>query len=571
MSGITQISIPESHLCWNLYGPGYDNLGLDGQPERVPTPQPGPDQILARIDSVGICYSDVKLINQGNLHPKLSGRDLVSQPTRPGHEISFTVVSVGRSRERVFRVGDRYAIQPEVVLHQKKQTYGFSLPGGLTQYQLIGPELLDTDLGSSILRIDPELGFSEASLLEPWGSVLASYSSTRRLVPKPGGRMWVIGNPGISHPYEFSTFLDTPESILISDISQELEEQIRTGNSRVERQDGIFLEKDGDFSLERFQEQTFDDIVILDPLSSLLVSKAIELVNPGGLINLVGSRRLDKKVRLDPQRIHYHFVALVGNSSLDIAASYGEGRNRSDLLEDGTALILGGGGPMGQMHIQRALKKKQGPAQIVVTEIDPQRRDNLNRIFLNKAGESGRDVIIINPNEPGPNLTERIWQQTGRSVVDDLVVLVPTNQAMEQAAELVAENSLLNLFAGTPEGVDLLLDLSLIYLGNLQITGASGLEFCHIQEAYRLALQGLLDLDLSVTAVGGMGAALEAIKATERRRYPGKIIIYPGLEDLPLMDLGELANTYPMLRSYIGTQRHWSHEVEKALLNLANG
>ena len=568
MSGMASISIPESHLSWNLYGQGFENLGLAGKPERVPTPHPGPDQILARIDSVGICYSDVKLINQGNQHLKIAGRDLANQPTRPGHEVSFTVAAVGTSLEEDFQVGDRFAIQPEVVLNQQRQTYGFSLPGGLTQYQLIGPELLNTDTGPSILKLDPAFGYSEAALLEPWGSVLSSYSTNRRLTPKPGGWMWVIGNPANPLRYDFSKYSDLPETILITGIPHDLENMIRAGGSQVERWDGITVNNYDGFVEDRTRGHGIDDIILLDPHSSQLVSKTIKLVNPGGLVNLVGSTRLDKKICLDPRRIHYQFVALVGNSGADIAASYGEERNRSDLLEGGTVLFIGGGGPMGQIHIQRALRMQHGPARIVITEIDQQRTAVLERAFASDLQKTDKEVIVINPISQGPGLAERIRQITGRSVVDDLVVLVPSTKALKQAAELVQEDSLLNLFAGTPGNVNLILDLSSVYLGNLQITGATGLEFQHIQEAYGLALQGKIDLNFSVAAVGGMTSALDAIKAAAGRRVPGKIIIYPQLENLSLMSLRELEAAHPTLKPFLDNGIHWSREAEKTLLNL---
>ncbi len=151
MSDRTGIHYPESHLTWNLYGAGFEMFGKSGKPEIIKTPDPAPNQLLVRIDSVGICYSDVKLINQGNQHPKIRGRNLSTDPARPGHEVSFTVILAGKNLKDNYQPGDRFVIQPEVVIANQKQTYGFSFPGGLTQYQLIGPELLETDQGVSLL------------------------------------------------------------------------------------------------------------------------------------------------------------------------------------------------------------------------------------------------------------------------------------------------------------------------------------------------------------------------------------------------------------------------------------
>src|SRR5210317_36093 len=83
--------IPGRAWAWNMYGAGVENIGKEGQPEQVAIPEPGDDQLLVRIDSVGLCFSDVKLIRQGGSHPKLYNRDLAIEPGRLGHEVSFTV------------------------------------------------------------------------------------------------------------------------------------------------------------------------------------------------------------------------------------------------------------------------------------------------------------------------------------------------------------------------------------------------------------------------------------------------------------------------------------------------
>ena len=68
--------LPEEAWAWHLHGAGEENMGKDDQPELVPIPKPDADQMLVRIDSVGLCFSDVKIMRQGGSHPKLYDRDL---------------------------------------------------------------------------------------------------------------------------------------------------------------------------------------------------------------------------------------------------------------------------------------------------------------------------------------------------------------------------------------------------------------------------------------------------------------------------------------------------------------
>lgn len=104
--------LPEQVMGWNMYGAGLENVGRDGKPELFPMPEPGPDQILVRVDAVGLCFSDVKLIKQGGQHPKLYNRDLSVQPTRLGHEAAFTVIKVGENLKERFSSGQKLAISP---------------------------------------------------------------------------------------------------------------------------------------------------------------------------------------------------------------------------------------------------------------------------------------------------------------------------------------------------------------------------------------------------------------------------------------------------------------------------
>ena len=107
-------NVPKKTVAWNMYGSGLESIGRRGEAEEFPVPDPGPDQLLVRIDSVGMCFSDVKLIRQGESHPKLYNRDLEKEPTRLGHEVALTVVKVGEELQDRYRPGQRLAVQPDI-------------------------------------------------------------------------------------------------------------------------------------------------------------------------------------------------------------------------------------------------------------------------------------------------------------------------------------------------------------------------------------------------------------------------------------------------------------------------
>jgi D-arabinose 1-dehydrogenase-like Zn-dependent alcohol dehydrogenase len=81
-------SIPVDMRALVLDGVGFGHL----QVQRVPTPRPGPRQMLARVDAAGICTSLIKLVEQGPDHKQLYGWDLERFPLILGDEGSVTLV-----------------------------------------------------------------------------------------------------------------------------------------------------------------------------------------------------------------------------------------------------------------------------------------------------------------------------------------------------------------------------------------------------------------------------------------------------------------------------------------------
>ncbi|GLD47427.1 sorbitol dehydrogenase [Lates japonicus] len=76
--------------------------------ENRPVPEPGPNEVLLQMHSVGICGSDVHYWQHGRI-----GDFVVTKPMVLGHEASGRVVKVG-SAVKHLKAGDRVAIEPGV-------------------------------------------------------------------------------------------------------------------------------------------------------------------------------------------------------------------------------------------------------------------------------------------------------------------------------------------------------------------------------------------------------------------------------------------------------------------------
>jgi len=97
------MSVPAKMKAWVLGNP--DELTL----VEKPVPQPGPAEVLVRIDAIAVCATDLEIIHSGP--PALiQGGEPFNKNFTPGHEYMGTVVKLGPGVDE-FDVGDRVAVE----------------------------------------------------------------------------------------------------------------------------------------------------------------------------------------------------------------------------------------------------------------------------------------------------------------------------------------------------------------------------------------------------------------------------------------------------------------------------
>ncbi len=559
--------IPERTWVWNLYGAGLENVGCEGKPEAFPMSEPGDDQLLVRVDAASLCFSDVKVVRQGNQHPKLLNRDLKRDPTRLGHEATITVVKVGKNLQGKYHAGQRLIIQPDIYQQGKSMAYGYAIPGALIQYHLMGPEVLDNEHITYVFPVGEEIGYAEAALTEPWACVEAAYTQRRRLTPKAGGSMWIVGQLGDATAYQFSSGLNAPGTIVLTDVPETLRKLVESNTqARLIVRDALSPADYAPLKQELTGGQGFDDIIMLEPRSALAVGEAAKLIARRGILNLVGREPLDGKPVIDAGRIHYDYTAYLGNPGPDIAASYGDAHNRCELRTGGVALFAGAGGPMGQMHTQRAIEMAGGPRVLIATDVNDMRLALLQERFQPLAEQHGKRLLVFNPERAAESLRDLVMRETNGRGADDVVVSVPSGALIADVATLMAPNGMLVLFAGVAIGTLVPLNLSQVYLQNAQFTGTSGSAMADQELVIRKTLARELSPSLAVAAVGGIESAQEGIRAVAEGRYPGKVVIFPQLTGLPLTDITELEAKYPEVGAKLAPGHIWTPEAEQALI-----
>src|SRR5512136_489693 len=197
---MTASELPHEQYAVELVGPG--ELRLNPAKE---VPRPGPRQMVARVEAVGLCFSDLKLLKQFSGHARKSavieGLDAAvleeipsyvpgSAPTVPGHEVVCRIVAVG-SEVRRHRLGERCLVQTDYRTLRttgSNAAFGYNFEGGLQEYVLMDERVvIDPESGERFLiPVSEDLSASAVALVEPWACVEDSYANPERRGVKPG-------------------------------------------------------------------------------------------------------------------------------------------------------------------------------------------------------------------------------------------------------------------------------------------------------------------------------------------------------------------------------------------------
>jgi threonine dehydrogenase-like Zn-dependent dehydrogenase len=309
---------PKTSRAWNLYGAGLENLCL----EESPVPDLKDDELLARIDAVGVCASDWKMIAQGESHTRMRGKDLKTDPTVPGHEVSLTLVRVGRALRKKYQPGRRYAVQADIYIEGEGTAYGYKLRGADQQFQVLGPII---HAGGYLLEIAPHLGYAQAALAEPWACVYHAYRGHRpsRSV-KPGGTAWYVGAGPLGLMHIEKGIQDGAAVVVVTEMKPERLEKVRSALAPLAKAKGARLHL-VDLAHETvdavLQKGGVDDILILCPVAKA-AEQALGYLGPGGYFNMFAGFADREKAwcRVNLNDMHYGGWTLLATSGSSIEA-----------------------------------------------------------------------------------------------------------------------------------------------------------------------------------------------------------------------------------------------------------
>ncbi len=551
--------IPVAQYAVELTGP--DKLRVNSRKKVYP---PGPFGILAKVEAVGLCFSDLKLLKQFDSHARkseiISGiskevLDEISsykpgrQPTVPGHEACCVIVAVGEKVKHHY-VGQRVLVQADyrwLKTANSNAAFGYNFEGALQQYVLMDERVvIEPQSGESFLiPVGDELSASAVALVEPWACVESSYITQERNYITPAGRLLVVADYGyeICGLKESFSEQDGPSIVYALCAQMSQYDEIKKLGTRTKQV----------HSLDDAPNENFDDIIYFG-----FQKNVIEILNDklsvNGVINIVlAGNKISGEVLVDIGKVHYGSTRWVGTTGKSAAQSYKIIPPTGEIRSGERINIIGAAGPIGQMHTIRLVCSGKKNLSITATDIDSVRLSVLEDKIKKVARKNSIDLKFVNSQK---------CPQSGQ--FSYFAIMAPIAALVAQSVKNSMAGALINIFAGIPVNVKQELDLNLYIEKHCYMFGTSGSTLEDMKVVLRKVVIRQLDTSLSVDAISGMAGAIDGIRAVERRTITGKIIVYPQLKNLSLIPLSKLHETCPSVARKLN-DGIWTKEAEQEL------
>jgi L-iditol 2-dehydrogenase len=263
----------------------------------IARPEIADGEVLVQTHACGICATDVKTFMRG--HP------LIQAGTVLGHETSGIIVE---SKNQDWRAGDRVVVAPYAPCGQCEfcQRGQFTLcahlwdaaiaPGGFSEFIRVPQRVVQ----QAMFHLPDSIDFVTASLVEP---LACCYHGFDALQLKRGDSLLIIGDGpmGLMQTMIARTLGATP--IVLAGMTPD---RLTWGA------------RHADCVINAAEKNVRDVIgagvnkVMVSVGDPRVAEQAMEFVGRGGAINFFAGLPRDSRVTLDPNRIHYEQISLVG-------------------------------------------------------------------------------------------------------------------------------------------------------------------------------------------------------------------------------------------------------------------
>jgi L-iditol 2-dehydrogenase len=284
---------------------GADDLAV----EEVPTPEPGPGEVLVRVGANTICGTDVRILRG----EKTSGVEL---PVILGHETAGHVVAAGAGVEG-YEAGAPVAMLPVIPCRrcfacrhdlenicEDIRIMGYAPDGGMAQYMLVPA---DAVAAGCLFVAREDLPSEQLALAEPLAAVVAGQRWSR---VEPGDVVLVMGAGPIGLLHLQLARRSGAREVVVSEPSP-------GRRAAAERLGAAAAVEPGDLAaaVDELTGGIGVDAAIVCIGIPGLVGEAIRLARPGGRVNAFAGFPKGSRAEIDPNVLHYRQVVLTGSAN----------------------------------------------------------------------------------------------------------------------------------------------------------------------------------------------------------------------------------------------------------------
>lgn len=356
--------------------------------EEFELPEPGEDQILARVISDSICMSSHKAALQGAEHKRVPD-DVAENPIILGHEFCGELVKVGAKWQDKFKAGQRFSIQPAINYKGSLAAPGYSYHdiGGGATYVIIPNEVMECNC---LLPYNGE-AFYWGSLSEPMSCIVgafhANYHTTagsyeHRMGVVEGGAMAILAGAGPMGLGAVDYAIHgpkAPKTLVVTDIDDaRLERAASLITVEDAASNGVDLRYVNTGKMEDAAgylrgltgKDGFDDVFVFAPVKPV-VEMADAILGRDGCLNFfAGPTDHTFSAMFNFYNVHYNATHIVGTS----------GGNTDDMVEairlmeqqrvNPSCMITHVGGLNADAETTLNLPKIPGGKKLIYTHID---------------------------------------------------------------------------------------------------------------------------------------------------------------------------------------------------------
>lgn len=272
--------------------------------KQVPYPKPGPGEVTIKVDSVGICGTDVHIFE---------GDFISAYPIIPGHEFSGTVHELGEGVSG-WTIGEPVSADPSLFCGRCR----FCLTGRGNHCENWGA-LGNTTSGSmaeyvtvpakNLVRIGGGLSLAEAAFIEPLACVVYGMN---RLQVKAGDRVLLFGAGSMGQQLVQAFARSGASELVVVDVSEpKLELACRYGATK-----GVLTRHIAE-ELSRDEYPFGFDIVVDVTGIPDVIERAFDYMGPTAKFLQFGVTPEYAKVQLSPFRIYNKDWTIMGSMAIN--------------------------------------------------------------------------------------------------------------------------------------------------------------------------------------------------------------------------------------------------------------